>query len=374
MIRKLSLFFTLLCALLSNAQTADSIDYKKLYNAEKYNEVISKIPKKAKELDAISLYYIGMAYYMKSNDIKALEYLDLALDKGPVDHDMYYYKGMIYFYGKKYKEALKYVNKAIALRSSESEFYYTKAEIFQAMDNQDSAISNGLISSNFPKTKTKSLILLGELFQENKDYVKALNVYQQALERIKPGNEKHKNVSFNLGLMMQLNGKFLEGKKVFKDHCLLYTEDYLAISKLIQMHHALNEYDSVAQYKSILYEAYKFGKLEDQMKVIFCIDQFSLKGKKIMVFERFAEFDKNHDTSLYNKYQFYVLDLLGKIQSSLDLETSIMLNLESGKQKYVLCYAKEGTHITNYDMVFYRDTPYKELKSSAMEVLNTYLK
>lgn len=365
--------FTILLTFLvaySYGQVDLADDFKKLYNEKKYNEIIKYKPKKNEDLTAKALYYKGMSHYMQSEDKDAIKYFDLAIKKGPVDHDMFYYKGMIYFYANKYSESIVYFDKAISLLPNEPDFYGSKGEAFYNLNKLDSAILNFEKASNLTDCKTRVFLLMGEIYQEQNEIENASLAYQTALGQLTTKDDSYQNCSFNVGLMQQLLGKLPEAKETLETHIALYPSDFHAMAKLIQVYYSLSKFEEAIPYKEKLYAAHKANKLQEEMKDMFCFDQFIWNGKRIMVFENFDE----PDDYMFVKHHFYVLDDNGDIEFRIDSESSVAIRMNESNKKYVLCLARNGSHFTYWQYLFNDDYKYPELKAAVLDILNEKVK
>lgn len=354
----------------SYAQVDLAENFKQLYKEKKFNEIIKYKPKKNEELTAKALYYKGMSHYMKSEDKDAMKYFDLAIDKGPVDYDMFYYKGMILFYANKFTESLPYFDKAIALLPNEPDFYAGKGEAYYALENKDSAIVFFEKAAKLPNCKTRVFLLMGELYQDLKQNESALTVYKTALTQLTPSDDSYQICLFNLGLLQQLTGKLSEAKETFEKHITAYPIDFHTMAKLIQVYYSLSEFDKALMYKEKLYAAHKANKLSEEMKVMFCFDQFIWDGKRVMVFENFDE----PDEFMFVKHHFFIMDDHGEIAYQIDSESSVAIRMNDSKNKYVLCLVKDESHFTFWQYVFNDNYKYPELKAAVLDILNDKVK
>ena len=367
--RTLIILFTFFI-LSSKAQTNLEENFKQLYNNKKYDKIIDYKPKKNEEITAIALYYIGLSHYMKSEDDAAMKYLDKAIKKGPIYHDMYYYKAMLLYYSKKYNEALPYYSKAIAMLPNEPDFFIGKAETYYALDNLDSTIFYFEKATQLPKCNYSAFVFLGEIYQDKNNIEKAYSAYKSAFEQLMPSDKSYQNCSFNLGLMEQLTNRLYDAKTTFENHVAIFPTDYQAIGKLIQIYYSLSEFDKAIPYKQKLYVAYKTHQLPTSMKEMFCFDQFMWNKKRIMAFENFD--DSNEILSV--KQHFFVTDNFGKTEYRVDLETSAAIRMSNPKNKYVLCLVKDNAHFTYWQYIFDDNYLYTELKSALLDILNEKIK
>lgn len=358
----------ILTLLVTNSYTqVDLVDtLKQLYNADQFEKIIAYKPKKNEILSAKALFYKGMAYYMMSEDSDANKYLDLAIKKGPVDFDMFFYKGELLYYADKYKESLPYFDKAIQLLPTEPAFYAGKGEAYYAMENLDSAIVYFEKAAEFPTCKPRVFLLMGEIYQELNQNEKAYEVYTKALGMISEENESYQNCSFNVGLMQQLTQRYAEAKATFEKHITAFPNDYYAMSKLVQSHYALSEFEKALPYKEKLYAAHKAKKLPSELSEMFCFDQFIWNGKRVMAFETFDE----PDELMFAKHHFYIVDENGNTEYRIDSESSFAIKMNGPKSKYVLCLVKGRSHFTYWQFVFDDNYKYPELKKSVLDILD----
>ncbi len=340
-------------------------NFKKLYSEKKYDEIISYMPKKDENLTAKALYYKGMSHYMKSEEKDALKYLDLAIEKGPVDYDMFYYKGMLFYYANKFKESLPYYDKAIALLPNEPDFYAGKGQSYYALGKKDSAIVYFEKASRLPNCKTRVLLLMGEIYQDQNKIEDALTAYKTAIGKLTPSDDTYRICLFNVGLLQQLTGKMPGAKETLEKYISAYPTDFRAMEKLIQVYYSLSEFDKALPYKEKLYVANKAKKLPGEMKDMFCFDQFVWNTKRIMAFELFNEFDNKYKTI---KHQFYVTDNKGNIEYIIQSESSPAVRMSEGK--YILAVVKDNNHYSYWSYKFNDDYDYKKLKEQVVRILN----
>lgn len=343
---------------------------KTLYEQQKFDEIINVKSKTEKDLSAKSLYYIGMAYYKKDDDNNALKHLDLAINKGPADHDMYFYKGIVLYYLRKYNDALPYIDKAIAMLPGIADFYGGKADVFYALNNFDSARIYLEKATKLPECKPRLYVLLSDIYMDQGKPLESISILKTSLSKIPQGDEQYQSASFNLGLLQQLNGDSIGSRETFEKHVALFPADYHAKAKLIQAYYRLGEFEKAKPVKAALYEAQKNKLLPDEMKEMFCFDQFIWNGKRIMVFEHYGE---PGDEALFVKHNFYVLDDKGKVDYQVRSESSFAVRM-TPNNKYVLCLVRQGSFSTYWDYVFNDEYKYPELKKAVLNILNKNVK
>lgn len=361
---------TILIYSFSYGQTDLSDNFKELYKQKQYDKIIKYKPKKGEELTAKAYYYVAMSYYMKQQDDNALKYFDIAINKGPVDHDMFFYKGMTLYYKGKYRESLPYYDKAIEMLPNEPDFYGGKGEVFYALNQMDSALYYFAKAIPLPNCKTRIFLLAGELYQNNDDIPNALTTYEAALNKIDKTSKDYQTTLFNVGLMNQLLGNLEKAKDIFEQVLSIYPNDFHCMAKLIQTYYSLDQIDKAKPYREKLYDAFKNKKLPNEMKEMFCFDQFIWNERRIMAFENFDE----PKEFMFVKHHFYVLDEKGEIDFRIDSESSLAIRMAKNDAKYVLCLVKNKSHFTYWQYVFNENYDYKELKNAVIDILENKVK
>lgn len=362
-----SLFFFLILSCHLIGQDAQTIYFRDLYGMEKFDEIIKNKNKKGEALSAKSMYYIGMAYFMKGNDDMALKYLDAALAKGSVDHDMFYYKGMTLFYKGRYIESLPFFDSAIVRLPKEPDFYTGKGEVYYTIEKFDSAIYYFKKGLSFPNCKTRFILLLAESYQKTNRNKEAKESYKKGISLLAPSDENYSISLYNYGLVQLLDGDsntFI----TFEKYCKLFPNDYSAMAKLIQSYYLAGKYEDAKPIRAQLYEAHKRKKLPSTMEEMFCFDQFIWNGHRVMVFERFDEPKKD----LIVKHQFFILKDDGEMDYQVRSESSIAVRMTPG-HKYVLCLVRDGSYSTSWKYIFNDDYKYIELKAAVITILDNDL-
>ncbi|WP_075341914.1 hypothetical protein [Tenacibaculum agarivorans] len=115
--------------------------------------------------------------------------------------------------------------------------------------------------------------------------------------------------------------------------------------------------------KEKLYQAYDKGILDDNLKQMFCFDQFEWQDKLILAYERFAV----KEGKLYYKHVFYVTNKEGKTEFTIQTENS-PISVELGGPKYAIGMDKDGVHST-FGFIP-EDFNYDDLKSIIIKILD----
>ncbi len=357
-------------AFMAYAQTNVDVEtIRAEYNNEEYKSIIKKYANSSEILEAKVIYYIGMSYFMLEDDENALKYLSSAIEKGPVDFDMYYYKGMTQYYMKRYGDALVNINKAIELLPDEPDFYFGKSKVYIDMGKTDSAIINLELAFEIDSSNIDVLDELGFQYSQIKNYVKAERVYKCLMQFEDKDSEGYKVAWYNVGLSQLLSHQGSKAEQTFKSYLIKFPEDYQVIAKLIQALYSQQKYAETLDYKKQLYALHKKNKLPEIMKEMYAFDQFFWNDKLIMSYEFFDEINEGLITI---KYRFYVTDNNGNVEYYIQAESSSAVRMTNGK--YILALIKNNNHYSYWSYIFDDDFDYSILKENLIQILNGDLK
>lgn len=367
------LFTILMTLLVSFTYAQDNVadKLKKFYNEQKYNEII-KYKSDEKELSAKALYYVGMAYYMKQEDENAMKFIDKAMEKGPIDHDMYFYKAQLLTFSKKYIEALPYFDKAIAILPDEPDFFVGKGQCFNFMGEKDSAIVYYEKAVKSPYKNIDMVIMLAEAYQVSNQLENAIKTYKLALNSMKTNNKPHQATSINVALMDYVIGDYVDAKEILEKHLSIYPNDDMAIEKIIQVYYALNEYDKVIPHKQKLLQLHNANQTQENIKGMYCMDNFMWNGKRVSAYEVFGR--PTAEDLLFEKINFFVVDENQMPIMRVVFEASIGTKIKGDKYYYVLALKKQNASQTYWNWKFDEVYNYIELKQAVLDILNEKVK
>ncbi len=349
------------------AQDNIADELKTLSDKNQYNKVIEHASKSA-DYSAKALYYIGMAYYMKEDDMNCLKFMDLSIGKSSNDPAPYYIKASTLNYMQKYNEAIKCFESAIGLKSDDALFYTGLGDSYYELGKLDLALEAYQKATAQTPCPDRPYSYIAQIYSDQKKDDKALEAYYIAKSKIDKSSGSYINTLFNIGLYEALKGNDDEAEKAFLELLQLEPEDYHSYAKLIQIYYHKKEYEKAKPLKDKLYEAHRKGLLKDNLVDMFCFDQFKCNGKFIRAFERYEEGSKD----LYNKHLFYVLDENEKIEFRIQTEYS-PVSVEMGGSKYLLCQTKGDTHGT-FLVGFNDDFKYDDLKEKVIDIVEGKLK
>lgn len=360
------IFLTFSTSLLFAQQDKYTVKLQELYNNTEYSKVKKFKRSKIDQLQAKSLYYKAMAYYMTEDDKNALIMMDKALNKGPVDHDMYYYKAMILFYTDKYEEAIPNFDKAIELLPTEPAFYSSKGQNYYQLNKLDSALKYYKLAEGLDTSNPETHIAIGTINSETSQYPEAINAFKKAFALLEPNTPEHQNCSFNIALTQHLEGLTEEAKITHKEHLDTYQDDYSAISRLIQVYYSNDEIDKTSNLISQLQQAYKSNSLPNHMTEMYCFDQFKWNDRDIMAFGSYEDYQSE---VLIWRHKFFILDSIGEIDFKIQTILDTTLISDSTKQ-YDLNLIRDDTISTFDHYSFKEGSDYDSLKNSVLDILN----
>ena len=366
------LFFTAIltiCSLTTFAQDKITDELKSLSDSEQYDKIIKEYAPKSKDYSAKSLYYIGFAYYMTEDDNNCIKFMDLSIGKDAKDPAPHYIKASTLNYMGKYNDAIKSFQAAIGIKADDAKSYSGLGDSYNQLGKKDLALEAYKKATEQENCPNSAYSMIAQIYYDLKENDKALEAFYVAKSKISKKSDSYINVLFNIGLFESLKGNYEKAEPAFVELLQLDPKDYHSYAKLIQIYYARKDYENAKPYKDKLYEAHRKGELTDNLKDMFCFDQFDWNGKKIMVFERYENENKGE---IYEKHIFNIIDSKGNIEYTIQTEFS-PISVEFGGTKYILCAWKDNVHI-NYGLGFNDDFKYDDLKKTVMEVLNGKIK
>mgnify|MGYP002013977087 FL=1 len=353
-----------LLSLMNYAQENVTSELEKAYGEEKYDLIISEHSDKVKEYPAKAIYYVAMAYYMKANDNKVLELMDLSIQKDKTDPDTYFIKGMTFNYMGQFEKAKESFNKAIELDSTNSNYFSGLGDSYFSQKNYKEALAAYTSATEKNEPIDRPFTMIPQIYAELNQPEKALEAFYKSKQNISKESDSYINALYNIGLYELLNKNYDKSEIAYKELIELAPTDYGSCAKLIQVYYGKKEYEKAIPLKDKLYQAYEQGKLTDNLKSMFCFDQFDWNNKLVLAYERFAV----KKGELYYKHVFYITNKKGETEFTIQTENS-PISVELGGPKYVLGMDKNGTHST-FNYGFEEGFNYEDLKKTVILVLD----
>ncbi|WP_165932670.1 tetratricopeptide repeat protein [Flavobacterium cellulosilyticum] len=350
------------------AQDQTTEDLKTLSDNKQFDKIIEQHTSKSKDYSAKALYYIGQAYYMKEDDNNCLKFMNLSIEKDSKDPAPLYIKASTLNYMQKYDEAVKSFQLAISLKSDDAEFYSGLGDSYYNLEKLDLALEAYKKATEQKNCQDRPYSFVAQIYSDQKNNDKALEAFYIAKSKIDNKSNSYINALFNIGLLESSKGNNEKAEPAFVELLQLDPTDYHSYAKLIQIFYHRKEYDKAKPYKVKLYDAHRNGLLKDNLKDMFCFDQFKWNDKQIQVYERYEEGSKD----IYNKHLFYVVNQEDNIDYRIQTEFS-PISVEQGGSKYLLCRTKGDTHST-FNIGFNDNLKYDDLKKSVIEILEDKVK
>lgn len=365
----LTTFILTIYSLTIFAQDKITDELKTLSENKQYDKIIEQHASKSKDYSAESLYCIGLAYYMKEDDNNCIKFMDLSINKDSKEPAPHYIKASTLNYMGKYNEAIKCFHTAINLKSDDAEFYSGLGDSYYQLEKYDLALESYKKATEQNKCPDRPYSMIAQIYSDLKQSDKALEAFYTAKSKISKKSNSYINALFNIGLFESIKGNYDKAEPAFVELLQLDPTDYHSYAKLIQIYYHRKEYDKAKRYKDKLYDAHQKGLLKDNLKEMFCYDQFKWKDKLIQAYERYEEGDKS---DIYSKHLFYVVNQDEKIEFRIQTEYS-PISVKQGGVKYLLCMIKGGEHST-FNIGFNDNLKYDDLKKSVIDLLEEKVK
>lgn len=349
------------------AQENITKELEKAYSEKEYDLIISKHAEKVKDYPAKAIYYVAMAYYMKANDNKVLELMNLSIKKDKTDPDAYFIKGMTFNYMGQFDKAIKSFDKAIELNDTNTNYFSGKGDSYFNQKKYEKALLAYEEAIKKTPAIDRPFTMIPQIYAALNQSEKALAAFYIAKENISKESEAYITVLYNIGLYEFLNKKYDKAEVAFKELLELVPTDYQTYAKLIQVYYGKKDYAQALPLKEKLYQVYEKGLLKDNLKTMFCFDQFDWKGKLVLAYERFAV--KNGE--LYYKHVFYITNEKGKTEFTIQTENS-PVSVELGGPKYAIGMDRNGVH--NTFGFIEENFEYDTLKSIVIKILEKEVK
>ncbi|WP_291285389.1 tetratricopeptide repeat protein [Flavobacterium sp.] len=350
------------------AQDKLTTELKTLSDNKQFDKIVEQYASKSKDYSAKSLYYIGLAYYMKEDDNNCIKFMNFSIDKDSKDPASFYIKASTLNYMQKYDDAVKSFQSAINLKSDDAEFYSGLGDSYYNLEKIDLALEAYKKATEQKNCPDRPYSFIAQIYSDQKNNDRALEAFYIAKSKIEKKSNSYINALFNIGLLESLKGNYEKAEPAFVELLQLDSEDYHTYAKLIQIYYYRKEYDKAKPYKDKLYEAHKKKQLKDNLKDMFCFDQFKWNDKLIQAFERYEEGSKD----IYYKHLFYVVNQNDKVEYRIQTEYS-PISVEQGGVRYLLCQTKGDTHST-FNIGFNDNLKYDDLKKSVIDILEEKVK
>ncbi len=360
--KKKLLILVLLINISSFSQDSLNVNYGDLYDKKQYDQIINEYSQKTKEFSAKDLYFVGMAYYMKEDDNNCLKLMDLSILKDSINPDAFYIKGKTLSYLGRFKKSIEPFKKAIKLYPESSVFYSGLGDSYFNLKNLDESLKAYIKATEQKEVIDRPYTMIPQVYAAKNDSKNALKAFYVAKNKISKTGHSYITALYNIGLYELLNRNYDNAEIHLKELIKLKPDDFHSYAKLIQAYYGKKDYSKAKPLKEKLYEAYHKGILKDNLKNMFCFDQFDWNNKLIQVYEKFHQ----EKGKLYYKHLFYVVNEKGEIEDRIQTENS-PISVEMGGPKYAIGMDKDGTHSTF--AFINEDFNYEDLKGIVIKIL-----
>ena len=311
------------------------------YDAGNYDKMIEEHASKAEDYPAKALYFIGMAYYMKSDDTNCIKFMDFSIEKDPTDPDTYFIKGMTYNFMSKFEEAVPQFDKAIELDDSNPHYFSGAGDSYYNLGKYKKALAAYTAATEKDVLLERPYVMIPQIYSVLEQPEEALAASYKATEALNQKFESYQNALYNIGLYELLSKNYHKAEAAYDELMDINPNDLSVYPKLIQVYYGKKEYEKAKPFREKLYRAYEAETLPENLQTMFCFDQFQFDNKHIYAFERFEE----REGELYYKHVFYVTNEKEETECTIQTENSPFSVMMDGP-KYAVGMDKGNSHST----------------------------
>jgi superkiller protein 3 len=166
----------------------------------------------------LALYALGLAHSMNGNLEESVKNLQSCLKVNPALTDAHNALGAIYQEIGQLDQAEKEFRIAISDKNytSKDNSYYNLARIYLAKGNLQEALNNVELAIGINRRMVMAHNLKGIIYEGLKDYAKAIESYEVALETLREdAREKDVDINFNLAVAYFKNNEYDKAKEIF---------------------------------------------------------------------------------------------------------------------------------------------------------------
>lgn len=336
--RLISLFF-LFTTFSMNGQSIET-----LYENDQFEELITYADSAA-NLEAEELYYVGYAFFQLENDRKAVEFYDLAIEKGMIEDHIFLMKGVGLRFDQQYEKALTSLKKAIELNPPSQKNHSEIGYLFYEINQYDSALYYFKKARNLEYEHGDPYYQVPRIYHELGAIDTALEEYYKSADMINHNDDNYLEILNGIAQLEQFgNQNFEKAIQAYRKIFEIEPQLYGLIPSYIKAYHANEDYTKADSLFEILRKAYDRGDLPEEMQKYGSADigQFAWTDRKILIYKKF----KKAEDMLEPTYIAYVLSKDGS-QVERTLLTEKTLDLGNGGPTHLLCEQKDsGAHAT----------------------------
>lgn len=367
MIRNLILFIILPMPLTTMLAQSSNLDdtLQLMLNQERYEEITGWMNHvNADTLSAMSLYYTGVAYFVRENDAEAVKFLEQSVKKDPHFADAYYYLGLINEYNGQWEKAKSLYQAALANDPGNALYLEHLGDVLNTRGLSDSAYTMYQKIADKEQTPARIYMKIAEIFVERGADEKALEVYYDCLYNAESNSDYYNDCLYNVGHFEYRFGNYRDAAMVLETLYDRNPEDYAVIEKLIQVYLKRENFNKVNDYRSQLYKAHKEGWLPEDLQKRFLLNEFESGDNEVIVYEYYDDPDAGGDI----KYAFVVLGEADSVQTEFALEYSSFAR-NKGAQ-YVVTEKRDEKKYLYPEALFGERINFQKLKKTIDDILN----
>jgi tetratricopeptide (TPR) repeat protein len=365
-----SVFLATAFVLTASAQGKTEAQLEEMYYQEQYDNIISKYSGKKEELSAVSLYFVGRAYYMIDQEDACIEYMDLAISKDPENPLPHYIKGYALIYRGRYAESTVCFSKAITLEPDNFRFYSGLGDGYYYQDKNTEAIEAYQKAMLQPDCSFTPFYNTGLIYIEQNEADKAQQVLLAAKEKTAGDKDDYADVLYNLGYTWIMKNDYAQAEAIYNELYAAKPEEYATCARFMQIYYHRKEYSKAQPWRDKLYEAYQNGSLATtDVEDGFCFDEYKWGPYTVYAYERYQT--PPHRVK-FDKHVFYIIPDR-KSRAVLTVTTEyIPGSEEKGQAQYELC-AHKGSLYFKSGVVFNDNPDYETLKAEVLKMMEGHL-
>lgn len=336
---------------------------KVLYESKQYDEIISEYSANANNYSAKVLYYVGIAYYFKSDFDNFLKIINLSIRKDKSNPDAFFYKASFYNYKRRFSEAIKFNKKAIKLEPNKSKYLDGLADTYFITGKFDQALKIYKLATTKEDATHYPFIKIPEVYLMKNDLNNALKSFYIARDNISKESTIYIDVLYNIAKLELHKKNYAKAEITYKELAKSYPTNFNCY-KLIQAYFGKKEYEKVEPFKQIIYQNQAKDTLNKYKKKWFRYDYFFWKRHRVFAFEKFTLIKGEP----YYQHKFYVLNENGKVIITF-LTKNSPISFELSGSKYLLTMDNNKT-ISTFSSAFKKNFDYEELRKNVIRILN----
>lgn len=340
-----------------------------LLSRKQYDTIIEKYAAGAAGYSARAIYYIGFACFVKEDNDNCIRLMSLAIQKDARFSRCYFVRAMTYTYIKKYPEAIIDLKSAIVLEPGNAAYYIALGDAYYHLQQPEPALEAYQRATLQKDPPERPFLMIAQIYADHKNYDEALEAYYRAKASISWKSGSYATILYNIALFESLGKKYDKAEQALLELVQLAPGDFRSYAKLVQVYYAQQLYDKAKPWKEKLYEAHRKDLLPDELKDMFCFDQFTWQDKLVQAFERYEQGPSKNN---YSKHLFYVVNADDQVESTIQTEYS-PVSEKLGGPRYVLCRVVGNVPLT-FNTGFNDGLNYEELKAAVIDVLEGKLK